>query len=170
MTHWYDEADLQEQRQPARFALSHNSRNNLHGVHADLIAVVERAITITEVDFGVTEGLRSEARQREMVARGASQTMNSRHLTGHAVDLVAYIGSRVSWEWPLYFQIADAMRESAKQLGTPLIWGGAWGRLLTDSDNAYSAQDRYVSERRRLGRQPFLDGPHFELPREVYPA
>lgn len=126
------------------FYLSQRSLMKLSGVHDDLVAVVKRAIEITEVDFGVTEGLRTAERQRELVARGASQTMRSRHLTGHAVDLVAYVGTEVRWDWPLYYKIADAMKEAATELGTPIDWGGDWKTLK--------------------------DGPHYQLPWREYPA
>lgn len=77
------------------FRLSSRSLARLDGVHPDLIRVVKRAIQITPVDFGITEGLRTKERQKELVAKGASRTLKSRHLTGHAVDVVAYIGSEV---------------------------------------------------------------------------
>ncbi|EEX9090297.1 M15 family metallopeptidase, partial [Escherichia coli] len=76
---------------------SYRSENNLDGVKRELVAVVRRALELTEVDFGITEGLRTKERQKQLVAEGKSQTMNSRHLTGDAVDVVAYMGSQVSW-------------------------------------------------------------------------
>lgn len=125
------------------FRLSSRSLARLDGVHPDLIRVVKRAIQITPVDFGITEGLRTKERQTELVANGASRTLNSRHLTGHAVDVVAYIGPEVRWDWPLYPKIAAAFRQAAKEEGVPIIWGGDWPKLR--------------------------DGPHFELDRKVYP-
>lgn len=124
------------------FKLSKRSRDNLQGVHPDLVRVVERAIEITEVDFVVIEGLRTPARQAELVKAGASQTQNSRHLTGHAVDLAAWVGT-VRWDWPLYPRIAAAVKQAAKELGVPIEWGGDW--------------------------TSFKDGPHFQLPRKAYP-
>jgi peptidoglycan L-alanyl-D-glutamate endopeptidase CwlK len=124
------------------YTLSQRSLDKLRGVHPDLIAVVKMAITLTDVDFGVTEGVRTKDRQRELVARGASTTMNSRHITGHAVDLAAYLGAEVRWDWPLYHKIADAMKRSASALGIEIVWGGDW--------------------------KTFKDGPHFELSRQVY--
>jgi peptidoglycan L-alanyl-D-glutamate endopeptidase CwlK len=126
------------------FKLSTRSLARLEGVHPDLVRVVKTAIAMTEVDFGVTEGLRTEARQRELVASGASQTLRSRHLTGHAVDLVAYVGAEVRWDWPLYHKIAVAMDAAALTEGVPLEWGGDW--------------------------PTFRDGPHFQLPWAEYPA
>lgn len=125
------------------FRLSRRSLERMQGVHPDLVKVVLLAIQLTEVDFGITEGMRTIEKQREYVAMGASKTMNSRHLTGHAVDLVAHIGAEVRWDWPLYHKIADAMKRAAKDLNVPIVWGGDWAS--------------------------FKDGPHFELDRKVYP-
>lgn len=125
------------------FKLSQRSLNNLKGVHPDLVAVVHRAIAITPVDFTVTEGLRTVERQKQLVATGASKTMNSRHLTGHAVDLAAWVGGGIRWDWPLYDVLAVAMKKAAQELGVSIIWGGDW--------------------------TTFKDGPHFELDRKVYP-
>ena len=148
------------------FALSQRSLANLEGVQPALVAVVKRAIVLTKVDFGVIEGLRTEARQRELVDRGASQTMNSRHLTGHAVDLMAYIDGRASWELNLYDDIADAMKQAAIELDTPIKWGGAWsvGDIRRWHGTMAAAMNSYIDERRKAGRRPFLDSPHFELP------
>ena len=149
-----------------QFVLSPRSLDNLMGVQPVLVAVVKRAIQITKVDFGVIEGLRTEARQRELVDKGASQTMNSRHLTGHAVDLMAYINGRASWELNLYDDIADAMKQAATELGTPIKWGGAWTvqDIRKWHGTMASAMNSYIDERRKQGRRPFIDGPHFELP------
>lgn len=125
------------------FFLSQRSLDRLEGLHPDLVAVVKEAITITEVDFGVAEGMRTLQRQQKLFDSGASQTMNSRHLTGHAVDLVAYIGSEVRWDWPLYDKISDAMKNTAFDMGVGLSWGGHWAS--------------------------FKDGPHFELSWVCYP-
>jgi peptidoglycan L-alanyl-D-glutamate endopeptidase CwlK len=125
----------------ASFKLSRRSLSKLQGVHPELVAVVKRAIQITDVDFVVTEGVRAESRQRELFNAGASTTMNSRHLTGHAVDLAAWVGE-VRWDWPLYHKIAEAMKTAASELGVSIAWGGDW--------------------------KSFKDGPHFELDRKVY--
>lgn len=127
-----------------QFKLSKRSLDNLACVHVDLVRVVKRAIEITDIDFVVIEGWRDEAKQRKLVAAGASQTMNSRHLTGHAVDLAAWAAGQVRWDWPLYAQIADAMLSAARELNVPIVWGGSW--------------------------KSFRDGPHFELDRKRYPA
>ena len=142
------------------FKLGKKSRNRLAGVHPDLIRVVERAIELTEVDFTVLEGVRSKARQAQLVASGASQTMNSRHLTGHAVDLGAFVDGQVRWDWGLYLRIAEAARSASMELGIPIRWGGTWG-LLSDLRGAITAE---VLHKR------FPDGPHMELPVKDYPA
>lgn len=123
------------------YMLGKRSRENLEGVHPDLVAVVERAIQLTKQDFTVIEGMRTLARQEQLVSKGASKTMNSRHLTGHAVDLVPY---PVAWDWPLFYPIADAMKLAAKELDVDLEWGGDW--------------------------RTFKDGPHFQLSWRSYPG
>lgn len=125
------------------YKLGIRSRMNLRGVHPDLVKVVERAIALTEVDFTVTEGLRSKERQKQLFAAGASMTLNSRHLSGHAVDVAALVGGKVRWDWPLYGRIASAFKQAAKELDIPIVWGGDWTKLR--------------------------DGPHFELSRAAYP-
>lgn len=125
-----------------KFILSTLSLSRLVGLHPDLVKVVKRAIEITEVDFRVGEGLRTVERQKQLKAAGATTTLNSRHLTGHAVDLIALVGGEVRWDWPLYHKIAAAMKQAAKELNVPLEWGGDW--------------------------KTFKDGPHFQLPWLIY--
>lgn len=125
------------------FLLSKKSLDRLSGVHPDLVRVVQRAIEVSEVDFTVLEGLRDPARQKTLMESGASQTLNSRHITGHAVDLGAWVDNQVDWSWPLYHKIAAAMKEAAKELNVAIVWGGDWSR--------------------------FKDGPHYELDRRKYP-
>jgi peptidoglycan L-alanyl-D-glutamate endopeptidase CwlK len=123
------------------FILGIRSLQNLSGVHPDLVSVVKRAIQITEVDFTVIEGVRSRERQKQLVAKGASKTMNSRHITGHAVDMVPW---PIDWDDLERFEImAEAMKQAAEELDIPIVWGGDW--------------------------KTFYDGPHFELDRKVYP-
>jgi len=98
--------------------LNQRSLTRLEGVHEDLKKVVTRASEITEVEFVVTEGLRTKARQAQLFAAGASQTMNSRHLTGHAIDLAALVGDAVRWDWPLYGKLGAAMKYARAQNGT----------------------------------------------------
>jgi len=134
--------------------LDARSLKRLEGVHEDLVAVVKRAAELTDQPFIVTEGLRSIERQKKLVAAGASTTLRSRHLTGHAVDLAAFLdldgsgdytsGDNIRWDWPLYGRIASHMKTAAFQLDIPIEWGGDW-----------------VS---------FKDGPHFQLPWKDYPT
>jgi peptidoglycan L-alanyl-D-glutamate endopeptidase CwlK len=125
------------------YTLGPRSKQRLKGVHPDLVKVVERAIEISTIDFTVLEGLRTPERQKALVEAGASQTLNSRHITGHAVDLGAWVDNQVDWSWPLYHKIAAAMKDAATQEGVSIVWGGGW--------------------------RTFKDGPHFELDRKVYP-
>ena len=137
----------------------------LEGVQPKLVAVVQRAIEITNVDFGVIQGLRTVEEQRELVAKGASQTMKSKHITGEAVDVMAYIGSRGSWEMTLNDHIADAFKLAAIEEDVQIRWGAAW--QVTDlrewDGTMQDAMDEYIDLRRSQGRRPFIDGPHFEL-------
>jgi len=147
------------------FKLSLRSIDRLEGVDDKLIEVVTTAIKYTKVDFGVIEGLRTIERQQELVDRGASKTMKSKHLEGKAVDLVAYIGSRVSWELSLYDDIADAMRQAAIELDVAVRWGGAWttSNICEWQGTMQQAMTNYIDIRRLQNKRPFIDGPHFEL-------
>lgn len=126
------------------FKFSKRSLNNLEGVHKDLQAIAHEAIKITPIDFVVIEGLRSVSRQKKLFESGASQTMRSRHLTGHAIDIAAWVDGSIRWDWPLYDGLAVAMKRAASDLGVPLDWGGDW--------------------------VTFKDGPHYQLPWYAYPA
>lgn len=147
------------------FVLSRRSLDNLEGVNPKLVSVVEYAIQVTRVDFGVIEGVRTCDEQWKLVQSGASQTMNSKHLTGDAVDLAAYIGSRLSWELNLYDDIAAAMRLGAIEYSTPIRWGGAWNipDIRYWDGTMQDAMDHYVDTRRSQGRRPFIDAVHFEV-------
>ena len=125
------------------FKLSERSLSRLTGVHPDLVKVVEAAIRISPIQFQVGEGLRTAARQKELMASGATQTLNSRHLTGHAVDLFAYPEGKLSWDWKYYYQIEEAVKQAAHNLKIPIEWGGDW--------------------------RSFKDGPHWQLPWNKYP-
>ena len=147
------------------FKLSERSLIKLEPVKPELFDVVMEAIEITKVDFGVICGLRTEDEQRKLVASGASQTMKSKHLTGDAVDLMAYIGSRGTWELNMYDDVAEAMREAAQNQGVRIRWGAAW--TVPDIANwnlsMEDAMNSYIDERRAEKRRPFIDAPHFEL-------
>ena len=124
-----------------KYKLGQRSLQNLSGVHPDLVAVVKRAMQITEQDFSVIEGVRNIDRQRKLVKSGASTTMNSRHLTGHAVDIAPY---PLSWAWEYFYPLEDAIKQAADELSVDLEWGGDW--------------------------KSFKDGPHWELSWESYPT
>ena len=152
------------------FKLSTRSKNKLEGVHPDMVAVVERAIELTDVDFGVTYGVRSLAEQEKLVASGRSQTMKSKHLKqddgySHAVDVVAYDGSDVIWEINVYDDICDAFKQAAIEKGVAVKWGAAWseGDIRSYEGTAEDAMNAYIDLRRSQSRRPFIDGPHFEL-------
>jgi len=153
----------------SKFKFGEKSLSELKGVHPELVAVVNRALELTVQDFSVHDGLRTVEEQKKMVASGASKTMDSRHLTGHAVDLVPYINGKLRWEWVPIYRIADAVRIAAIELGTPIRWGGAWD--ITFTENPDSPEDLvidYVARRKKAGKEAFIDGPHFELPKSKY--
>ena len=147
------------------FKLSQRSIDRLEPVKPELFDVVLEAISLTKVDFGVICGLRTEEEQRALVEKGASQTMKSKHLEGKAVDLMAYINGRASWELHLYDDLADAMKEGANMVGCKIRWGAAWhiDSIAEFTGNMEEAMNAYIDLRRGQGRRPFIDGPHFEL-------
>ena len=150
------------------FRLSQRSLDRLQGVDDRLVEVVKMAIQLTKVDFGVVQGLRTIEMQRKLVASGASQTMASKHLEGRAVDLMAYIDGRGSWELNLYDNIADAMAQAANEFGVKIRWGAAWhiddiGEWHKSGKSMEDAMNSYIDLRRSQGKRPFIDGPHFEL-------
>ena len=123
--------------------LGQRSLSRLEGIHPDLVRVVKKAAAMSDLDFTVLEGLRTLERQKQLYAQKATSTMNSRHLTGHAVDLGAMIGGVVRWDWPLYYRLADIVEAAAKAEGVPIEAGARWKK--------------------------FPDGPHFQLPWKNYP-
>ena len=128
--------------------LSEKNLLKLDGAHPDLRKVIIRAAQISSIDFTVLEVVRTVARQRDLVAKGASKTMKSRHLPGangksHAVDIAPLDGGQVSWAWPTYFKLAPIIKQAAKEVGVPIEWGGDW--------------------------RTFKDGPHWQLPWAQYP-
>ncbi|WP_272688220.1 M15 family metallopeptidase [Providencia sp. PROV063] len=128
----------------SKFKFSNRSEENLRGVHPDLVKVTRRALELTSIDFMVIEGKRTEARQRDLVKSKKSQTMNSRHLTGHAVDCAPLVGREIPWnDWSKFKSVADAMLQAGEELGIDVEWGGNW--------------------------TSFKDGPHFQLSRKSYP-
>jgi len=123
--------------------LGPRSLSRLQDVHPDLVRVVKRAAAMSDLDFTVLEGRRTLARQTVLFKNKATKTMNSRHLTGHAVDLAPMLGDSVSYDWPLYHRLAKIIKAAAAVENVPLTWGGGW--------------------------RTFRDGPHWELPWKQYP-
>ena len=128
--------------------LTSRSEKALVGVHPDLVAVVRRAAEIMPGGFVITEGLRTKDRQRILFAKGLSKTLNSRHITGHAVDFAPLIDTdgdgdkEVTWKTPAFLPVIKAFRQSAEELGIPIVSGSEW--------------------------KTFKDYPHIELSRAVY--
>ncbi len=125
------------------FAFGKRSLDRLKGVHPDLVRVMKRAIGCSTLDFAVIEGVRTLEKQKEYLRIGATRTMNSRHLTGHAVDVAPYVDGVIRWDWPLYHQLALVIDKAAADEKVPITWGGRW--------------------------RSFKDGPHWELPWKAYP-
>ena len=146
------------------FVLSQRSLSKMNGINNDLHTVVCSAIKLSKIDFGVICGMRTETEQRALLEKGATTTKKSKHLTGDAVDLMAYIGSRGSWELNLYDDIADAMKEAAIQARVGIRWGAAWNipDIREWEGTMEEAMNHYIDERRAQKRRPFIDGPHFE--------
>lgn len=152
------------------YALGNKSRQNLVGVHPDLVRVVLRAIELTAQDFTVLDGVRTIEEQTALVASGASKTMDSRHLTGHAVDLVPVVNGKLRWEIIPCCAIAEAVRMAAKELHIPIRWGACWdARLDLSTSSTEDIVAGYGERCRQLGKRCFVDGPHFELPKSEYP-
>ena len=121
-------------------SLSKTCLARLQGVHPDLVRVIRRAAAETKVPFAVAEGLRTLERQKQLKAAGATRILNSRHITGHAVDLVPLVDGKARWDWPLYPRLAPFIRAAARAEAVPLEWGGDW--------------------------KSFPDAPHWQLPRK----
>lgn len=126
------------------FTLNDNSLKKFEGVHPDLVKVAKRAIELSPLQFQITEGLRTKERQAMLFKQGATKTMNSRHITGHAVDFAVFLDGVLHWDWPLYPKVAKAFQQAAKELNIKISCGAFWTR--------------------------FPDGPHIELDRSQYPA
>lgn len=120
-----------------KYKFSQKSLNNLSGVHEDMGRLMEEAIKTSPLDFGITEGIRSVTRQKQLVKEGKSQTMRSKHLIGHAVDIAVYVDGKITWDFKYYEVVASHIMAVAAKLNIPIVWGGSW--------------------------KTFKDGPHFEL-------
>ena len=147
------------------FVLSERSLSRLEGVNDRLSKVVKSAIDYTKIDFGVTCGLRTVEEQKALVESGASQTMNSKHLDGNAVDLVAYVGPKISWELNVYDDVAEAIKTAAMEHDLSIRWGAAWHveDIREWNGTMEELMLAYIDLRRRQGKRPFIDAPHFEV-------
>lgn len=117
--------------------LNERSEKALIGVHPKLVKIAHRASEISDVEFIITEGVRTLERQKQLYAKGATRTMQSKHLTGRAFDVAAVIDGEVRWDWPLYSKVAQAIKKAAQEQNVVIEWGGDW--------------------------KSFKDGPHFQL-------
>lgn len=156
---------------PGPYKLGKGSMKNLLGVHPDLVWIVHYAIKITEQDFTVTDGVRTEWEQRENVRAGVSQTMKSKHMVqkdtgfGHAVDLVPWINGKARWELSACYKIMEAMRRASWARECLLRWGGAWIPLYDETplQTPENLVQAYSARKRAKGKPAFIDGPHYEM-------
>lgn len=149
------------------FRFGEKSESNLAGVHPDLVRAVRLALTLSDINFSVHEGVRTLERQQKLFATGASRTLDSLHLTGDAVDLVPYVDGHLRWEMPLCNQVAAAMHEACTRLHERLVWGRVWDMELEELDPEDFEGERAVYVRRYqrirgINRYPLDDGPHFQ--------
>lgn len=131
------------------FSLGNRSLTMLATVHPDLRRVLTQAILTSDLDFTILEGVRTPKRQRQLFNQGATRTMKSRHLPHYsdglarAVDVAPMVALQVRWDWPLYHQLAEVIKQAAALERVPIEWGGDW--------------------------RTFKDGPHWQLPWAEYP-
>lgn len=148
------------------FELSQRSLNNLVGVDQRLVDVVHRAIQSLLSTLLLSKVFITPEKQMEYYRKGASRiAVGGTHVQGRAVDLMAYLDDRASWEFSLYDEIADAMKAAAMEQGVGIRWGGAWqiSNICTWNDTMERANLAYIDWCRSRGQRPFIDGPHFEL-------
>lgn len=152
-----------EVQQISRFSFSKTSLKRLEGVDDRLVKVTTTALTkYAQVDFGVSSGVRTIEEQRQLVASGKSTTMESKHLTGDAVDLYPYYDGKAHWDVESYQDLVMAMKQAAQEHNVKIKWGGSW-QPLEEIDDVVEAVNKYKELRISQGRQPFVDCPHFEL-------
>lgn len=152
------------------YSFGRRSRSRLAGVHPDLVRLAEEAISTSGVDFAISEGLRTMERQRKLFQAGASKTMNSRHLTGHAIDVVALVGNEARWEFELYRRVAVQFAQASMRLSIPVEWGACWCPIGGGANDLDALVAAYVRRCKLAGKRPLIDGPHFQLPWAQYPA
>lgn len=154
-----------------RFRFGATSNERLSGVHPLLKLLCVEALHHSEIDFGITEGLRTTERQQELYAAGKTKTLNSRHLLGCAVDVAAYRDGKIGWTLELYDSVARAFQmaltRSDWRPNFRTRWGGAWhiGDLATQpvGRTPHEMRLEYEQLRRSQGRTPFVDAVHFEI-------
>lgn len=165
------------------YSYGKRSLSHLEGAHPDLKKVALLAIKKAKIDFGIIDGERTMEEQKEMLNSGASKTMKSRHLpmkdgvytpvkdggVFFALDNMAFVNGKGRWEFDLYYKIAEAYQEAARELNIPIVWGGCWS-VINDEECLKCAVKRYVDRKKKQGRKPLLDGPHFQLDYETYPV
>lgn len=129
------------------FKFGKSSEEKLATVHSKLSSAARKALQLSPIDFGITEGKRSEQKQKQLVAEGASKTMKSKHLTGHAIDIVCYVDGKITWELEYYQIVANAFALACEELKINLRWGGSWK----------------VNDFTLDPKNKFIDAVHFEL-------
>lgn len=150
---------------PETFRFGDKSWEELRGIDPRLQMLSLHALSTTKQDFTVFDGLRTKEEQEELVKKGASTTLNSKHLVGEAVDLVPYVAGKLRWEWEPIFMVARAMYRASQGLGIPIRWGGVWDREFTSLDYSRIEQEveQYIARRQAVGKRVFVDGVHYEL-------
>lgn len=151
------------------FAFSPASLVNLHSVHPDLQKLAIRALQLSPIDFAIIEGLRTEEEEQKCIASGKSETTHSRHLTGDAIDFMAIVGGKGTWEPGPYHVIAEAFRKAAVELGIAIEWGACWTHRLNNYSSADAARAAYQAERKAQGKSCFADLDHIQLDPKIYP-
>lgn len=153
------------------YVIGRESRAKLQGVHPELVKLAERAIQITPIDFAVHDGVRTIEQQKKNLASGASHTLDSRHLYGLAVDLVPIKAGKLSWDWEDYWPMVSAVMKAAKELGMDYIeWGGVFDKEISQYTDPKAECAAYVEREKARGKKKvFIDGPHFQLPKRLYP-
>lgn len=119
------------------FSFSKASLEKMNGVNSKLINLMKEAIKESPYDFGITEGIRTLKRQKELFAEGKTKTLKSYHLVGKAVDIKIYVNGKITWDFKYYKEVSDHIKEVARKLGYVITWGGDW--------------------------KTFKDGPHFQI-------
>ncbi|MEF1204310.1 M15 family metallopeptidase [Photobacterium damselae] len=135
------------------FYLGKRSLERCYKLHPKLFSVVALAITMSEVDFTVSETIRTPERQKELYYGTPKKTwtLNSKHMIqsdgyGHAVDLVPLVKGQIDWN--KCERVKDAMFKAAKTLNVKIRWGGDWNQNGDSRDEHQRGS---------------YDGPHFEL-------